>query len=66
MRKGGYYVNNTLLGEVDKWTGRRVNELIVKKDRVTGEQVDKLDELTSEQVNCGGRQSNRGTGGKYL
>lgn len=43
-----------------------MNKLIVKKDRVTGEQVDKLDELTSEQVNCGGRQSNRGTGGKYL
>ena len=40
MRKGGYYVNNTLLGEVDKGTGRRVNKLIVKKDRVTRE-VDK-------------------------
>ena len=38
MRKGGYYVNNTLLGESgqgNEWTG--------------------------EQVNCGGRQSNRGT-----
>ena len=89
MRKGGYYVNNTLLGEVDKWTGRRVNELIVKKDRVTRgqvdkwtsgqvnkliveedkvtrEQVDKLDEWTSERVDCEERQSNRGTGGKYL
>ena len=84
MRKGGYYVNNTLLGEVDKGTGRRVNKLIAKedrvtrevdketswrvnkliakKDRVTREQVDKLDELTSEQVDCEGRQSNRGTG----
>ena len=39
-----------------------MNELIVKEDKVTRERVDKLDELTSEQVNCGGRQSNRGTG----
>lgn len=62
MRKGGYYVNNTLLGEVDKGTGRRVNELIVKEDKVTRERVDKLDEWTSKQVNCEGRQSNRGTG----
>lgn len=62
MRKGGYYVNNTLLGEVDKGTGRRVNELIVKEDKVTRERVDKLDEWTSKQVNCGGRQSNSGTG----
>jgi len=52
--------------EVDKGTSEQVNELIAKKDRVTREQVDKLDELTSEQVNCEGRQSNRGTGGKYL
>ena len=40
MRKGGYYVNNTLLGESgqgNEWTG--------------------------EQVNCGGRQSNKGTEG---
>lgn len=62
MRKGGYYVNNTLLGEVDKGTGRRVNKLIVKKDRVTREvdkgtsgQVNKLiveeDKVTREQVN---------------
>jgi len=36
--------------------------LIVKEDKVTGEQVDKLDELTSEQVDCKGRQSNKGTG----
>lgn len=86
MRKGGYYVNNTLLGEVDKGTGRRVNKLIVnkliaKKDRVTREvdketsgRVNKLiakkdrvtrgrvDKWTGEQVNCGGRQSNKGTG----
>ena len=47
MRKGGYYVNNTLLGEVDKGTGRRVNELIVKKDRVTRE----VDKGTSGRVN---------------
>ena len=39
-----------------------MNKLIVKKDRVTGEQVDKLDEWTSERVNCEERQSNRGTG----
>ena len=52
MRKGGYYVNNTLLGEVDKGTGRRVNKLIVnkliaKKDRVTRE----VDKETSGRVN---------------
>jgi len=47
MRKGGYYVNNTLLGEVDKWTSRRVNKLIAKKDRVTRE----VDKETSGQVN---------------
>lgn len=56
MRKGGYYVNNTLLGEVDKWTGGRVNKLIVKKDRVTRGRVDKwtserVDKWTSGQVN---------------
>lgn len=38
-----------------------MNKLIAKEDRVTREQVDKLDEWTSEQVNCGGRQSNKGT-----
>ena len=48
--------------EVDKGTSGRVNELIVKEDRVTREQVDKLDELTSERVDCEGRQRNRGTG----
>ena len=47
MRGGGYYVNNTLLGEVDKWTGGRVNKLIVKKDRVTRE----VDKGTSWRVN---------------
>ena len=47
MRKGGYYVNNTLLGEVDKGTGRRVNKLIAKEDRVTRE----VDKGTSGQVN---------------
>ena len=47
MRKGGYYVTNTLLGEVDKGTGRRVDKLIVKKDRVTR----KVDKGTSRQVN---------------
>lgn len=61
MRKGGYYVNNTLLGGVDKWTSERVDELIVKKDRGTSGQVN---EWTGEQVNCGGRQSNKGTGGQ--
>lgn len=43
-----------------------MNKLIVEEDKVTRGQVDKLDEWTSEQVNCGGRQNNRGTGGKYL
>ena len=47
MRKGGYYVNNTLLGEVDKWTSGRVNKLIVKKDRVTRE----VNKGTSGRVN---------------
>ena len=40
MRKGGYYVNNTLLGEVDKGTGGRVNKLIVEEDKVTRGRVD--------------------------
>ena len=53
-------------GQVDKWMSGRVNELIVKEDKVTREQVDKLDEFTREQVDCERRQSNRGTGGKYL
>ena len=43
-----------------------MNKLIVKEDKVTRGQVDKLDELTSKQVNSKERQSNRGTGGKYL
>ena len=32
--------------------------------RKTEEQVDKLDELTSRQVNCEERQSNKGTSGR--
>ena len=51
---------------MDKWTGGQVNKLIVEENKVTREQVDKLDELTSEQVDCEERQNNRGTGGKYL
>ena len=49
MRKGGYYVNNTLLGggEVDKGTSGRVNKLIAKKDRVTRV----VDKETSGRVN---------------
>ena len=43
-----------------------MNKLIVEEDKVTRGRVDKLDELTSERVDCGGRQSNRGTGGKGL
>ena len=39
-----------------------MNKLIVKEDKVTRGQGDKLDELTSEQVDCEERQSNRGTG----
>ena len=38
--------------------------LIAKEDRVTRGRVDKLDELTSEQVNCEERQSNKGTSGQ--
>ena len=41
-----------------------MNKLIVEEDKVTREQVDKVDELTSEQVNCEGRQSNKGTSGR--
>ena len=41
-----------------------MNKLIVKKDRVTRERVDKLDGWTSKQVNCEGRQSNKGTSGR--
>ena len=48
MRKGGYYVNNTLLGEVNKGTGRQVNKLIVEEDKVTRGRVDKE---TSWRVN---------------
>ena len=39
-----------------------MNKLIAKKDKVTREQVDKVDEMTSKQVDCEGRQRNRGTG----
>ena len=48
MRKGGYYVNNTLLGEVDKETSWRVNKLIVEEDKVTRGRVNKE---TSGRVN---------------
>lgn len=34
----------------------------MKEDKVTREQVDKLDEWTREQVDCEGRQSNREQG----
>ena len=51
------------MGEVDKGTSGQVNKLIVKKDRVTRERVDKLDELTRERVDCGRSQNNRGTEG---
>ena len=36
--------------------------MIAKEDKVTREQVDKLDELTGEQVDCEERQSNREQG----
>lgn len=39
-----------------------MNKLIVEEDKVTRGQVDKLDEWTSERVDCEERQSNRGTG----
>ena len=51
---------------MDKGTSEQVNKLIAKKDKVTRERVDKLDELTSEQVDCEGSQNNRGTGDKGL
>ncbi|WP_455081352.1 hypothetical protein [Prevotella melaninogenica] len=37
---------------MDELTSRRVNELIARKDKVTGEQVfsEQVDELTSRQV----------------
>ena len=46
--------------EVDKETSGQVNKLIVKKDRVTRERVNKG---TSGRVDCGGSQNNRRTGG---
>ena len=39
-----------------------MNKLIVKEDKVTREQVDKLDEWTSGRVDCEERQNNRETG----
>ena len=53
MRKGGYYVNNTLLGKwtrerVDKWTSGQVNKLIVEEDKITRGRVNKE---TSGRVN---------------
>lgn len=64
MRKRGYYVNNTLLGEsgqVNGWTGEQVNSKERQSNKGTSGQVN---EWTGEQVNCGGRQSNRGTSGQ--
>ena len=59
MRKGGYYVNNTLLGEVNEWTSKQVDCEERQSNKGTSGQVN---EWTGEQVNCGGRQSNKGTG----
>lgn len=64
MRKGGYYVNNTLLGEsgqVNGWTSKQVDCKERQGNKGTSGQVN---EWTGEQVNCGGRQSNKGTGGQ--
>ena len=61
MRKGGYYVNNTLLGEsgqVNGWTSKQVDCKERQSNKGTSGQVN---EWTGEQVNCGGRQSNKGT-----
>lgn len=61
MRKGGYYVNNTLLGgsgQVNGWTSKRVDCKERQGNKGTSGQVN---EWTGEQVNCGGRQSNKGT-----
>lgn len=62
MRKGGYYVNNTLLrasGQVNGWTSEQVNSKERQSNKGTSRQVN---EWTGEQVDCEGRQSNRGTG----
>ena len=61
MRKGGYYVNNTLLGEVNEWTSKQVDCEERQSNKGTSGQVN---EWTGEQVNCGGRQSKKGTGGQ--
>nr|WP_311461143.1 hypothetical protein [uncultured Prevotella sp.] len=62
MRKGGYYVNNTLLrasGRVNEWTSKQVNCEERQSNKGTSGQVN---EWTGEQVDCEERQSNSGTG----
>ena len=64
MRKGGYYVNNTLLrasGQVNGWTSKQVNCEGRQSNKGASGQVN---ELTSEQVNCEERQSNKGASGQ--
>ena len=50
--------------QVNECTGRQVNELLVREDKVTDEQVFSgwVNEWTSEQVTCKRRQGNRWTG----
>lgn len=60
MRKGGYYVNNTLLkasGQVNGWTSKQVN----CEERQSNEGSRQGNEWTSKQVNCEERQSNKGS-----
>ena len=62
MRKGGYYVNNTLLrasGQVNGWTSKQVNCEERQSNKGTSGQVN---EWTGGQVDCEERQSNSGTG----
>lgn len=64
MRKGGYYVNNTLLGasgQVNEWTSGQVDCEERQSNKGTSGQVN---EWTSKRVDCEGRQSNRGTSGQ--
>ena len=64
MRKGGYYVNNTLLrasGQVNGQTSKQVNCEGRQSNKGASGQVN---EQTSKQVNSKERQSNKGTSGQ--
>ena len=51
-------------GRVDELTSGQVNELLVREDKVTDEQVfsGRVNEWEIEQVTCKRRQGNRWTG----